>query len=294
MLTPYSWTIWTWWCRFAINITANITIHHIYVWTLWTHWFLVCLTAPIVCKQMRCEKIETHKCGYLIIILYVHIFICVLFSKHVEDISRLLHTVSPQQRRMNQTNGCAFKSGRMHSVALKGSLLRCCCCCCYSTLKQLPRPLRGEKDPQPGHRKVTPVRYLETNPPTRPLWDHRRGHMKNKRGQQVSKQADMSGFEVSLQQLNDLLTDDGGFYSWPTKHFHEVFPRIYVGNAWVRAAVGRRSVGPFAPAWLLLGGRKISMPGLIMIDISSKLHNGSKDINRFDMPLISATIFLCH
>ncbi|XP_029015230.1 dual specificity protein phosphatase 3-like [Betta splendens] len=41
----------------------------------------------------------------------------------------------------------------------------------------------------------------------------------------------MPSFEVSLQQLNDLLTDDSGFYSWPTKHFHEVYPRIYVGNA---------------------------------------------------------------
>ncbi|XP_056144294.1 dual specificity protein phosphatase 3-like [Lampris incognitus] len=41
----------------------------------------------------------------------------------------------------------------------------------------------------------------------------------------------MSDFEVTLQQLNDLLTDDGGFYSWPTKHFNEVYPRIYVGNA---------------------------------------------------------------
>lgn len=41
----------------------------------------------------------------------------------------------------------------------------------------------------------------------------------------------MSSFEVTLQQLNDLLTDDSGFYSWPTKHFHEVYPRIYVGNA---------------------------------------------------------------
>lgn len=61
--------------------------------------------------------------------------------------------------------------------------------------------------------------------------------MKNKHSQQVKAAApeglDMSGFEVSLQQLNDLLTDDSGFYSWPTKHFHEVYPRIYVGNAWV-------------------------------------------------------------
>lgn len=61
--------------------------------------------------------------------------------------------------------------------------------------------------------------------------------MKNKHNQQVKTSAsnrfDMSSFEVSLQQLNDLLTDESGFYSWPTKHFHEVYPRIYVGNAWV-------------------------------------------------------------
>ncbi|XP_037113251.1 dual specificity protein phosphatase 3-like, partial [Syngnathus acus] len=34
------------------------------------------------------------------------------------------------------------------------------------------------------------------------------------------------------EQLNDLLTDDRGFYSWPTKHVHEVYPRIYVGDAY--------------------------------------------------------------
>lgn len=60
--------------------------------------------------------------------------------------------------------------------------------------------------------------------------------MKDKRDLQVKessqKALDMS-FEVSLQQLNDLLTDDRGFYSWPTKHCHEVYPRIFVGNAWV-------------------------------------------------------------
>ncbi|XP_008281929.1 dual specificity protein phosphatase 3-like [Stegastes partitus] len=67
--------------------------------------------------------------------------------------------------------------------------------------------------------------------------------MKNKHSQQVKPAApdrlDMSSFEVSLQQLNDLLTDDSGFYSWPTKHFHEVYPRIYVGNAFVATNVMR-------------------------------------------------------
>ncbi|XP_047427039.1 dual specificity protein phosphatase 3-like [Mugil cephalus] len=68
--------------------------------------------------------------------------------------------------------------------------------------------------------------------------------MKNKHSQQVKttsapKRFDMSSFEVSLQQLNDLLTDESGFYSWPTKHFHEVYQRIYVGNAFVATNVMR-------------------------------------------------------
>lgn len=67
--------------------------------------------------------------------------------------------------------------------------------------------------------------------------------MKNKHKQHVKTSApdrvDTSSFEVSLQQLNDLLTDDSGFYSWPTKHFHEVYPRIYIGNAFVATNVIR-------------------------------------------------------
>ncbi|XP_068605657.1 dual specificity protein phosphatase 3-like [Brachionichthys hirsutus] len=47
----------------------------------------------------------------------------------------------------------------------------------------------------------------------------------------------MSSFDVTLQQLNELLMDDGGLYSRPTKHFHEVHPRIYVGNAIVATNV---------------------------------------------------------
>ncbi|KAM9745900.1 dual specificity protein phosphatase 3-like [Menidia menidia] len=61
--------------------------------------------------------------------------------------------------------------------------------------------------------------------------------MKNKHSQHPQKsvpdQVDVPSFDVSLQQLNDLLTDESGFYNWPTKHFHEVYPRIYVGNAFV-------------------------------------------------------------
>ncbi|XP_029943454.1 dual specificity protein phosphatase 3 [Salarias fasciatus] len=39
--------------------------------------------------------------------------------------------------------------------------------------------------------------------------------------------------DVSVQQLNELLSDGSGFYSLPTQHFNEVFPRIYIGNAFV-------------------------------------------------------------
>ncbi|MED6289503.1 Dual specificity protein phosphatase 3 [Characodon lateralis] len=67
--------------------------------------------------------------------------------------------------------------------------------------------------------------------------------MKNKPKRKVKAPVpdrfDMSSFEVSLQQLNDLLTDDSGLYSWPTKHFHEVYPRIYIGNAFVATNVMR-------------------------------------------------------
>lgn len=42
-----------------------------------------------------------------------------------------------------------------------------------------------------------------------------------------------------MQQLNELLSDGSGFYSLPTQHFHEVFPRIYIGNAFVAQNVMR-------------------------------------------------------
>ncbi|XP_033827792.1 dual specificity protein phosphatase 3-like [Periophthalmus magnuspinnatus] len=66
--------------------------------------------------------------------------------------------------------------------------------------------------------------------------------MKNKNNLQTKqspKKAAGMSFEVSLQQLNDLLTDESGLYSWPTKHYHEVYPRIYVGNAFVATNVLR-------------------------------------------------------
>lgn len=41
------------------------------------------------------------------------------------------------------------------------------------------------------------------------------------------------GGEATVPTLNELLSDGSGFYSLPTQHFNEVFPRIYVGNAFV-------------------------------------------------------------
>ncbi|XP_068192184.1 dual specificity protein phosphatase 3-like [Antennarius striatus] len=67
--------------------------------------------------------------------------------------------------------------------------------------------------------------------------------MKNKPNQEVKaadpNRGDMSSFDVTLQQLNDLLTDDSGLYSRPSKHLNEVHPRIYVGNAFVAMNVMR-------------------------------------------------------
>ncbi|XP_033974980.1 dual specificity protein phosphatase 3 [Trematomus bernacchii] len=60
-----------------------------------------------------------------------------------------------------------------------------------------------------------------------------------KQAQQQQKQpppADVPvapGGEVTVQQLNELLSNGSGCYSLPTQHFNEVFPRIYIGNAFV-------------------------------------------------------------
>lgn len=42
-----------------------------------------------------------------------------------------------------------------------------------------------------------------------------------------------AGGELTVNELNELLSDGSGFYNLPTQHFNEVFPRIYIGNAWV-------------------------------------------------------------
>ncbi|KAG7492302.1 hypothetical protein MATL_G00013800 [Megalops atlanticus] len=52
-------------------------------------------------------------------------------------------------------------------------------------------------------------------------------------------EVNMSDNEVTVQQLNELLSNGSGFYSLPTQHFNEVFPRIYVGNAFVAQNVMR-------------------------------------------------------
>ncbi|MBN3308741.1 DUS3 phosphatase, partial [Amia calva] len=49
----------------------------------------------------------------------------------------------------------------------------------------------------------------------------------------------MSDYQISVQELNDLLSNGSGFYSLPTQHYNEVFPRIYVGNAFVAQNVMR-------------------------------------------------------
>ncbi|KAL2101478.1 hypothetical protein ACEWY4_003239 [Coilia grayii] len=49
----------------------------------------------------------------------------------------------------------------------------------------------------------------------------------------------MSEYDVSVQQLNDLLTDEHGYFMMPSKDVNEVYPNIYVGNESVATNVGR-------------------------------------------------------
>ncbi|XP_071885171.1 dual specificity protein phosphatase 3 isoform X1 [Anas platyrhynchos] len=44
----------------------------------------------------------------------------------------------------------------------------------------------------------------------------------------------MSDYEISVEELNDLLANGSGCYSLPSAHSNEVVPRIHVGNACVR------------------------------------------------------------
>lgn len=43
----------------------------------------------------------------------------------------------------------------------------------------------------------------------------------------------MNDYGVSVQQLNDLLSDENGHFSMPSKDFNEVCPRILLGNEYV-------------------------------------------------------------
>lgn len=46
-------------------------------------------------------------------------------------------------------------------------------------------------------------------------------------------QFNMTDYGVSVQQLNDLLTDENGHFSMPSRDFNEVYPRILLGNEYV-------------------------------------------------------------
>lgn len=43
----------------------------------------------------------------------------------------------------------------------------------------------------------------------------------------------MINYEVSVQQLNDLLKDENGDFCMPSRNFDEVYPRILLGNEYV-------------------------------------------------------------
>ncbi|XP_051894489.1 dual specificity protein phosphatase 3 [Pristis pectinata] len=43
----------------------------------------------------------------------------------------------------------------------------------------------------------------------------------------------MSEHRLMVEELNELLANDSGFYSLPAQHCNEVYSRIYVGNAFV-------------------------------------------------------------
>lgn len=43
----------------------------------------------------------------------------------------------------------------------------------------------------------------------------------------------MNDYGVSVQQLNDLLSDENGHFSMPSRDFNEVYPRILLGNEYV-------------------------------------------------------------
>lgn len=41
----------------------------------------------------------------------------------------------------------------------------------------------------------------------------------------------MGDFQISVEELNELLSNESGCYSLPSAHSNEVVPRIHLGNA---------------------------------------------------------------
>ncbi|XP_060714942.1 dual specificity protein phosphatase 3 [Tachysurus vachellii] len=74
------------------------------------------------------------------------------------------------------------------------------------------------------------------------VWTERRLETMKKQHQSPAKLAAevrVPEGEATVQQLNELLSDSSGFYTLPAQHFNEVFPRIYIGNAFVAQNVMR-------------------------------------------------------
>ncbi|KAL2295214.1 hypothetical protein Nmel_018375 [Mimus melanotis] len=49
----------------------------------------------------------------------------------------------------------------------------------------------------------------------------------------------MGDFQISVEELNDLLSNESGCYSLPSAHSNEVVPRIHVGNAFIAKNISR-------------------------------------------------------
>ncbi|XP_039372368.1 dual specificity protein phosphatase 3 isoform X3 [Mauremys reevesii] len=49
----------------------------------------------------------------------------------------------------------------------------------------------------------------------------------------------MSDYQISVEELNDLLANGSGCYSLPSAHSNEVAPRIHVGNAFIAKNIMR-------------------------------------------------------
>ncbi|KAI1230258.1 hypothetical protein IHE44_0010223 [Lamprotornis superbus] len=49
----------------------------------------------------------------------------------------------------------------------------------------------------------------------------------------------MGDYQISVEELNDLLSNESGCYSLPSAHSNEVVPRIHVGNAFIAKNIVR-------------------------------------------------------